>query len=59
MRALERPRLPAILANTLVFASGRSKPLTTPDQLSVYEILKHKQLVLLEGAVEPVETRLK
>ena len=33
--------------------------LTTPDQLSVYEILKHKQLVLLEGAVEPVETRLK
>ncbi len=33
--------------------------LTTPDQLSVYEILKHKQVVLLEGAVEPVETRLK
>ncbi|MEG2004435.1 MAG: 50S ribosomal protein L4 [Bilophila sp.] len=33
--------------------------LTTPDRLSVYEILKHKQLVLLEGAVEHVETRLK
>jgi len=33
--------------------------LTTPDRLSVYEILKHKQLVLLEGAVDPVETRLK
>ena len=33
--------------------------LTTPDQLSVYEILKHQQLVLLEGAVEHVATRLK
>ena len=42
--------------------SSRNVPgitLTTPDRLSVYEILKHKQLVLLEGAVEPVETRLK
>ena len=42
--------------------SSRNLPgitLTTPDQLSVYEILKQKQLVLLEGAVEPVETRLK
>ena len=42
--------------------SSRNLPgitLTTPDQLSVYEILKHKQLVLLEGAVEPVETRRK
>ena len=37
----------------------RGISLTTPDQLSVYEILKHNQLVLLEGAVEPVETRLK
>ncbi len=33
--------------------------LTTPDRLSVYEILKHKQLVLLEDAVEGVQTRLK
>ena len=33
--------------------------LTTPERLSVYEILKHKQLVFLEGAVEPVATRLK
>ena len=32
---------------------------TTPDRLNVYEILKHKQLVLLEDAVESVETRLK
>lgn len=42
--------------------SSRNVPgisLTTPDRLSVYEILKHKQLVLLEGAVEPVENRLK
>ena len=33
--------------------------LATPEQLSVYEILKHPHVVLLEGAVEPVETRLK
>ncbi len=33
--------------------------LTTPDRLSVYEILRHNQVVLLEGAVEPVATRLK
>ena len=42
--------------------SSRNLPgitLTTPDRLSVYEILKHKQLVLLEGAVEPVASRLK
>lgn len=42
--------------------SSRNIPgitLTTPDQLSVYEILRHKQLVLLQGAVEHVETRLK
>ena len=31
--------------------------LTTPDRLSVYEILKHKQLVILESAVEPVQAR--
>ncbi len=31
----------------------------TPEQLSVYEILKHAQLVLLEGAVESVQERLK
>ncbi len=33
--------------------------LTTPENLSVYEILKHKQLILLEGAVEAVAKRLK
>lgn len=42
--------------------SARNIPgitLTTPDRLSVYEIMKHKQIVLLEGAVEPVAVRLK
>lgn len=42
--------------------SARNIPgitLTTPEKLSVYEILKHKQLVLLEGAIEHVATRLK
>ncbi len=48
--------------NRELLLSSRNLPgitLTTPDQLSVYEILRHKQLVLLEGAVEHVETRLK
>ncbi|MDR1776385.1 MAG: 50S ribosomal protein L4 [Desulfovibrio sp.] len=31
--------------------------LTTPDRLSVTEILNHKQLVLLEAAVAPVQAR--
>ncbi len=31
--------------------------LTTPERLSVYEILRHKQLVLLESAVAPVHAR--
>ena len=45
--------------NTLTL-SARNIPgitLTTPDRLSVYEILRHKQLVLLEGAVESVQAR--
>lgn len=40
--------------------SSRNLPnvtLTTPDRLSVYEILKNKQLVLLQDAIAPVETR--
>lgn len=43
-----------------LFRSARNIPgltLTTPSQLSVLEILRHKQLVLLEGAVAPVEAR--
>ena len=40
--------------------SARNIPgltLTTPDRLSVLEVLRHKQLVLLEGAVSPVQAR--
>lgn len=40
--------------------SSRNLPnvtLTTPDRLSVYEILKNKQLVLLQDAIAPVEAR--
>ena len=40
--------------------SSRNLPnvtLTTPDRLSVYEILKNKQLVLLQDAITPVEAR--
>ena len=40
--------------------SARNIPgitLTTPGRLSVLEILRHKQLVLLEGAVAPVQAR--
>ncbi|SBW10228.1 50S ribosomal protein L4 [uncultured delta proteobacterium] len=42
--------------------SARNIPgitVTTPDQLNVYTILVHPQLVLLEGAVEPLTARLK
>jgi large subunit ribosomal protein L4 len=40
--------------------SSRNLPgisLTTPERLNVYDILKHKQLVLLQDAVEPVQAR--
>ena len=46
--------------NENVIKSARNIPgitLTTPDRLSVLEILRHKQLVLLEGAVAPVQAR--
>jgi large subunit ribosomal protein L4 len=46
--------------NETLSRSARNIPgltLTTPDRLSVLEVLKHKQLVLLEGAVEPVQAR--
>ena len=48
--------------NDTVALSARNIPgitIMTPAQLSVYEILKHHQLILLEGAVAPVEARLK
>ena len=46
--------------NETLSRSARNIPgltLTTPDRLSVLEVLKHKQLVLLEGAVESVQAR--
>lgn len=46
--------------NSVLTRSARNIPgltLTTPDRLSVVEILRHKQLVLLEDAVEPVQAR--
>ena len=48
--------------NEKVELSARNIPgitIMTPAQLSVYEILRHPQLILLEGAVAPVEARLK
>lgn len=42
--------------------SARNIPgitVVTPEQLNVYTILVHPQLVLLEGAVEPLTARLK
>ena len=48
--------------NDQVALSARNIPgitIMTPAQLSVYEILKHPQLILLEGAVAPVVARLK
>ena len=48
--------------NETVALSARNIPgitIMTPAQLSVYEILKHPQLIMLEGAVAPVEARLK
>ena len=46
--------------NETLIRSARNIPgltLTTPDRLSVLEVLRHKQLVLLEGAVSPVQAR--
>lgn len=46
--------------NEALARSARNIPgltLTTPDRLSVLEVLRHKQLVLLEGAVSPVQAR--
>ncbi len=59
---LEKALIIAPEANRNLALSSRNLPgftLTTPEGLSVYEILKHKHLVLLEGAVEPITARLK
>lgn len=48
--------------NTALALSARNIPgitLVTPDQVNVYEVLNHKQLVLLEGALPHLESRLK
>lgn len=48
--------------NSTLALSVRNIPgitVATPEQLSVYEIIKHKQLVLIEGAVELMQDRLK
>ena len=42
--------------------SARNIPgitLVTPDAVNVYEVLNHKQLVVLEGALPHLEARLK
>lgn len=59
---LEKALIIAPEVNSTLALSVRNIPgitVATPEQLSVYEILKHKQLVLIEGAVEPVQDRLK
>lgn len=57
---LEKALIVAPEENSALTRSARNIPgltLTTPERLSVLDILKHKQLVLLEGAVEPVQAR--
>ncbi|CAK7048566.1 MAG: 50S ribosomal protein L4 [Desulfovibrio sp.] len=63
-KALElRKALVVIPANDEALErSARNIPgitVATPEQLNVYTILVHPQLVLLEGAVEPLVARLK
>jgi large subunit ribosomal protein L4 len=46
--------------DSVLTRSSRNIPglsMTTPERLSVAEILKHKQLVFLEAAVDPVQAR--
>ncbi|WP_165174875.1 50S ribosomal protein L4 [Desulfovibrio sp. ZJ369] len=57
---LDKALIVAPEENSVLIRSARNIPgltLTTPDRLSVLEILKHKQLVLLEEAVAPVQAR--
>ncbi|MDR3361951.1 MAG: 50S ribosomal protein L4 [Desulfovibrio sp.] len=49
------PREDSVLTRSSRNIPGLS--MTTPDRLSVAEILKHKQLVFLEEAVDPVQAR--
>lgn len=57
---LSKALIVASVENEALTLSTRNIPgltLTTPDRLSVLEILKHKQLVILEDAVAPVQAR--
>ncbi len=44
---------------SLLRASGNMPgiSMTTPDQLNVLEILRHRQLVIMQAALEPIEAR--
>ncbi len=57
---LSKALIVAPAEDSALVRSARNIPgltMTTVDRLSVFEILKHKQLVLLEGAIEPVQAR--
>ena len=57
---LSKALIVAPAEDSALVRSARNIPgltMTTVDRLSVLEILKHKQLVLLEGAIEPVQAR--
>lgn len=57
---LEKALLVTSAKNETLERSARNIPgitLTTPENLSVYEILRNRQLVLLEDAIAPVQAR--
>ena len=59
---LNKALLVAPVANEKLSLSARNVPgitVVTPGQLTVYDILRHTQLVLLEETVAPVEARFK
>ena len=59
---LNKALLVAPAANEKLSLSARNVPgitVVTPGQLTVYDILRHTQLVLLEETVAPVEARFK
>lgn len=59
---LHKALIVAPVESTQLLLSMRNVPnvkLLTYDRLNVYDILKYKQLVVLEGAVQHIEARLK
>lgn len=57
---LDRPLIVMPEMDESLVRAARNIPgvaLTTPDRLSVLQVLKHRQLVLLENAVKPIEAR--